>query len=306
MNPLFDVNQYNTASSRELLPLKCEKCNNIFYGSKNEIQKSISRQKRGVKHTAFRFCSHKCRSNKQKYECKYCKNITYRTPSQLSKIKNVYCSRKCAAIHTQINGGHCKWSNEDRERIRQFAKNNPNFIPGWNKGKKYAKTVQLKCNTCQKEFIQVESKPNRTQTCSVECRRKIQSSNLKLQYKKGRKVHGGTTKWIIYKNIKVQGSYEYRTCKILDGMLDKKIICKWEYTNYRILYIGKDGKWHNYLLDFKIWIDDTKFYYLEVKGYKTETDELKWSAVKKLGHSLKVWYLTDIKSHELNLMGTVA
>lgn len=108
----------------------------------------------------------------------------------------------------------------------------------------------------------------------------------------------GTTKWYKYKNIKVQGTYELRTCKILDYWKKIKKIKSWEYTNDRITYIGSDNKKHSYLLDFKVVENNSNIYYIETKGYKTIEDELKWNAVKELGYKLLVWYNEDILNEE--------
>lgn len=118
----------------------------------------------------------------------------------------------------------------------------------------------------------------------------FQSGNLK--------VTGGTTKWVPYKDIKVQGSYEYRTCLILDKWVGLKKISEWEYTNDRFHYIGIDGNTHNYLMDFKVWNPDGTFYYLEVKGYQKPNDKLKWDAVRKAGFPLVVWFNDDIIREE--------
>lgn len=52
-----------------------------------------------------------------------------------------------------------------------------------------------------------------------------------------------------------------------------------------------------YLIDFKI-LDDTGFWYLEVKGYTKPTDLLKWNAVRSKGFRLEVWFDEDIKKRE--------
>lgn len=118
-------------------------------------------------------------------------------------------------------------------------------------------------------------------------------------------VTGGTTKWIKYKNISVQGSYEYRACIILDKWKSDGKIRDWEYTNDRVQYVGLDGKNHNYLLDFKVFTYDGGFYYIETKGYKKDVDDLKWAAVKNAGHKLVIWFDNDLKREE-DLMGLVA
>ncbi|MNV61182.1 hypothetical protein D3C71_1536800 [compost metagenome] len=95
-------------------------------------------------------------------------------------------------------------------------------------------------------------------------------------------------------------TYELRVCKILDLMLKQDKIFKWEYTKDKIKYIGLDNKCHNYLIDFKVYRNETEFFYLEVKGVQRGNDALKWAAVKKNGYELDVWFLHDIEKNEQN------
>jgi len=312
VKPLYTDAQFNDAKSRDLLPFECERCGKTFYGVKNEIQKYFSRQKRGVKlHLLFKFCSKNCWRNGKEYECKQCGKVVYRTPTDFrNNPKNVFCSSSCSAIYTQKDGGNRMWSEEEKLKQKQIAKNNPKFC-GWNKGKRCLKTIKtetLKCSHCGNDFVQIISKrySNKIKTCSKECRSKIQSAILKLQYKNGKKVYGGKTKWVIYKNIKVQGTYEYRTCIILDKWKDLLKIKDWEYTNDRFNYVGIDGKKHNYLMDFKVWNNDGSFYYLETKGYKKLNDDLKWSSVRNGGFDLKVWFLKNIEDEENKITNSSA
>ncbi len=80
------------------------------------------------------------------------------------------------------------------------------------------------------------------------------SKSAKNTYINGRNPSGQSfSKWIQYnENLKVLGSYEYRSCFILDKMKDAGIIKDWEYTNDRVQYVGEDDKNHSYCIDFKI------------------------------------------------------
>lgn len=164
---------------------------------------------------------------------------------------------------------------------------------------------------CGKEFV---PKNKNQKCCSVECsaRQNIKLASLKLKiqppnwskinkksYQNGNNVvAGGTTKWYEYNGIKVQGTYELRTCKILDFWKEKNLIKDWEYTKDRFQYQGTDAKQHSYLLDFKVINHDDTFYYIEVKGYEKENDKLKWNAVKSLGYKLEVWFENTIRYYE--------
>lgn len=159
------------------------------------------------------------------------------------------------------------------------------------------------CKKCKKIFLCYPHKNQKycSLTCakqSIEHREKM-SKIVKEQYKNGKSVYGGRTKWIEVETskgvIKVQGSYEQITCKILDRWLLDKKIKNWEYTSDRFRYKNINGKFSTYLIDFKVF-DDDGFYYLETKGRVVENDYLKWEEIKKLGHRLVVWFEDDINS----------
>ena len=139
-------------------------------------------------------------------------------------------------------------------------------------------------------------------TATLESRNKMsiaQTNSLISQYSNGRVVSGGYTKWLVYNNIKVQGTYEYRLCIILDKMKENKEIIDWEYTKDRFEYVNIHGKLSKYLLDFKIFLNNS-FYYIETKGRVVENDKLKWESVRKT-NKLVVMYDADLKREEIRL-----
>jgi hypothetical protein len=159
------------------------------------------------------------------------------------------------------------------------------------------------CISCSNEFIPKIRRPRKT--CSLECLKNIMrlhsghdkvdwSEVNKKAYKEGKNfISGGTTKWIQYKDIKVQGTYEYKMCEILDSMVENKSIISWEYSTVRIPYIGEDNKKHTYIVDFLVNKKDKK-YLIEVKGREIPNDVLKWEAAISLGWDLRVWRKSDI------------
>ena len=239
------------------------------------------------------FCGLNCSNEFKKLsdvnkKCLYC-NREFITSGRSDSKK--CCSKQCSAKYSA--------SYTNPENVSIGIKN------AWKNGiynNRTNKIVKHKlCEVCNTKFY------GNKKYCSVNC---YQNSDTTKRISDTRKhlfstgklnVTGGTTKWIKYKNIKVQGTYEYRTCFILDKLQDMKLISKWEYTNDRVKYVGVDGKLHNYLIDFKVWGMDDSYYYIETKGYKRENDELKWKSLRERGDILYVWYNEEILNQEKKL-----
>lgn len=185
-----------------------------------------------------------------------------------------------------------KHSAETRLKI---AKSNPRKL----------EVVEYECLNCGKKFKSkrknrkfhntscATSYRNKHKRLSRETKDKL-SVSLKEQYKNGRQNYAGWTKWYDVDTnngkIKVQGTYEVKAVEILEKWKLENKIKDWEYTKDTIDYIGEDGKKHIYLLDFKVFDNDNKFYYIETKGYKTKKDELKWAEMHKRKINLQIWY----------------
>jgi len=172
--------------------------------------------------------------------------------------------------------------------------------------KKLKAIPQIKtCPSCKKEF-----ESTRNKHCSKSCAAKGNggwknhktidwSCVNKASYASGKNyVAGGTTKWLQYKDIKVQGTYELRTCFILDRLKELNEIKDWKYAAKKIPYIV-DDQLRTYIIDFEILSNDNNFKYVEVKGRIRENDEVKWNAAKSLGLDFEVWFNKDIYEKEL-------
>lgn len=81
----------------------------------------------------------------------------------------------------------------------------------------------------------------------------------------------GRVKFIKYKDTFVHGKWELQVAKWLD-----KLNIKWTNKIEGIKYLYNDHE-HLYFPDF--YIEDLKMY-IEVKGYETERDKIKWDACK--------------------------
>ena len=126
------------------------------------------------------------------------------------------------------------------------------------------------------------------------------SSGQSLAFKEGRKklVAAGGYKWHEYKGLKILGTYELRTCKILDKWKESGKIKDWSYSSDRISYTWLDGTEHTYIIDFSVVDPDDSVWFLETKGYVREHDKDKWDAAQKLGLRLVVWFKKDIEQEE--------
>ena len=261
-----------------------------------KIKEVIEREKIDISHFV-KFTPKPLKFKLIKKICPICKK-EFETQDGLKHEKN-FCDKLCA----NQNRTHTE---ETKEKIRQIV------LKKLKETGYIKKTIKKECENCNKFFITKSSHKNK-KCCSISCSRKLSWKNNKYKntnfseiqkkaYEIGtQKIGGGKTKWLKYDNIKVQGTYELRTCFILDKLKKINNIYKWEYTKDRINYIGVDNKKHSYLLDFKIWLNEKDFYYLETKGRIMENDEIKWKTVKEKKLNIIIWFLKDIKTKEKEL-----
>ena len=168
--------------------------------------------------------------------------------------------------------------------------------------------IKKECIECGDDFlVKNVKKLKKRKTCSEECYKK-QSSNrfiklnqdqknnlkksikMKKEYARGeRNPTSGFAKWIKYKSFKVQGEFEYEVCKALDILLKNKDIYDWEYTNDRYPYLKLGKEVSTYLIDFKVYLTKSIYFYIETKGFATLNDLYKWKKISS-AHSLKVFY----------------
>jgi hypothetical protein len=167
---------------------------------------------------------------------------------------------------------------------------------GWNKGlnktdpriAKIAKSVSRSLTGIKRGPLSEKQKLN----LSV-----LQSERLLKGYADGsRQQAGGFCKWFEIDGVKVQGTWELRTAKILSKLKDFGKIKNWYRCPHRIIYFI-DGKPHTYSPDFEVErIDGSKFI-LEVKGRQSHIDDIKWQTAKET-FELIVWRLNEIVEHE--------
>jgi len=164
--------------------------------------------------------------------------------------------------------------------------------------------VKLICNSCKNNF-EVNYNKRHQKTCSRSCAAKLRggwnnhdivdwSKVNKEAYANGNNfVAGGTTPWVKYKDIKVQGSYELRMCEILDEQKENGEILDWEYSATRINYEHADRN-RTYLIDFTVTKLDNTLKCIEVKGREVDLDYIKWQAARDQGIELEIWRHSDL------------
>lgn len=113
--------------------------------------------------------------------------------------------------------------------------------------------------------------------------KKLRSDEMKIRYSNGWESTAGRTKKLKYISpiageVFLDGSWEFKVAEYLDN-----INVKWIRNKKRFDYIDNNNKHRTYCPDFYIFDYNT---YVEVKGYKTELDSIKWS---QFTEKLEIW-----------------
>lgn len=159
-----------------------------------------------------------------------------------------FCTQSCSASYNNKLRTH---SEETRKKISQSVKSHYEKFP------RAIKIYYLNCDNCNELYIDSYSREHSQlrNTCSPECAKAINAQGFKETLK------------VKYQGVYLHSSWEVAYAKYLD---EKNI--KWERP--------KNG--FSYEYDEKERLDYPDFYlpeknqYIEVKGYKTEKDEVKW------------------------------
>jgi hypothetical protein len=173
-----------------------------------------------------------------------------------------YCSKECKNKNSHTNHQRLCAKNPNRNASNLIAYHEKEIGP-WNKGKSlhYDVGTKGKPGTFLGKLHSEETK-------------KAMSKSRKALYESGWECSAGRCLKYNYispiaGDIKVDGSWELRFCEFAD----KKQL-KWKRNKKRFSYIKSDGKESTYQPDF--YLEDYKCY-IEVKGYETDLDKVKWS-----------------------------
>jgi ribosomal protein L37AE/L43A len=243
-------------------------------------------------------CIHKHGANNayQKIKCEYCdKEIILRNYKQHLKIHEIkqyhYFCENCGKEVFEKYGSGRFCSNECAKSFSTKAKRKD-----INEKIKNALTKQphvKKCKNCGNEFT---TKLKNKKYCSLKCSRayyKTLEYSEKLSKACSGKCGGyrensgrGKQGWydsIYAGRVYLQSSWELAYAKYLD---ENNI--KWQRNTKHFNYFDSNNKEHYYVPDFYLEKDNL---FIEIKGYKTELDNLKWKSIP----NLKVLFKSDLK-----------
>lgn len=233
-------------------------------------------------------------------KCDIC-NKTFKTITGLKSHKKPACDKnvlknnrikdcpKCGFFIKSNFEKHLNYCDGSGPRRKRIGKGQ-----GWILGKKYddiyglERSKEIK-NKISKKLIGKITGLSSTESGEIERRNKIRNK-INERYKNGWESTAGRCKKYEYNskiagNIKVDGSWELGVAKYLDG-----IGVKWIRNKNRFKYFNSiKNRISTYCPDF--FVEDWNSY-IEVKGYKTELDVIKWSQFK---YNLEVWDKEKLK-----------
>lgn len=156
---------YERATSRQLIDLKCEYCGKIFQKRKKDIIDS----KRENSHVQVNFCSTKClmlfKGKRIKTTCGWCGKEIEKTLHELKglKYKTVFCSDSCSA----------KYINRIEDRKIKMSK-------------LFTIHGEISCEHCEKQF---KKKHKNQRFCSIKCYKEYMHEHKKPKISKPKNLN---------------------------------------------------------------------------------------------------------------------
>lgn len=201
----------------------------------------------------------------------------------------MYICKFCEKVCKNIN------SLKNHERL---CKLNPNrqytyFLDlEWQRNKiKSNKYIKAKNNNLPKPEISPETRQKLRDAIKKRSKEFNKEMGLKVSKTVKEKVKNGTWRTSLAKNmhynyngVDLHGTWELKFAQYLDSNN-----IKWRRPNERFKYFY-DNKYRYYTPDFYLIDSDT---FIEIKGFKTEKDEAKWS---QFPLKLKVLFESDLKN----------
>lgn len=253
----------------------CNNCNKKF-----SIE--LRRYNVSLKNNWKFYCCKECKNQSQTTSiyliCANCGKEIIRTPAEIKKNKENFCSRSCAAIFNNKLREHSGWkmSLEAKEKIKT------SLVEYHNKNL-YIPSIR-KCIVCGKEFIPQKLKSgkfSRSKTCCKECHVQLKQRNGLSTYQKC--VENGTFKGWQSRNI-ISYPEKFWT----------KVLKNNNITFEREKHVDK------YFLDFVISIND-KLIDLEIDGKQHKyQDRLESDYIRDKFLTSKGYFVYRIEWNEIN------
>lgn len=266
-----------------MIQCKCEGCGINFNKSKSEVNRSK---------TGIHYCTNICQvsSLKKKNEIKYIeKQAVYKSCPNLCKNcnkpicydnkHNKFCCSSCSATFNQKDGGHKKWSFEEKLKLSNVIKNG--YLSGKIKPSNPKKDkIKKLCIKCGNEFFELPYTSSIRKFCSRTC----SNVGANRSMNGGFREKGGRGKQGWYKGVYCQSSWELAW---VIYALDHDIKFKRNTEGFEYKF---ETKKHKYYPDFIV--GDKS--YVEVKGYNSK----QWAAKHgQFKHNLEIIDRKKIKPY---------
>ena len=102
----YTKNQFDSVKSFETLPCICYNCGKDFQVEKKQIKYYLT----GKSKKQLKYCSNACKAKdsitKQKVNCTNCQKLFEKTPAELNKSGNNFCSKSCSATYNNTHKSH--------------------------------------------------------------------------------------------------------------------------------------------------------------------------------------------------------
>ena len=226
---------------------------------------------------------------------KYCDGLG----TGFKRRKIIFLCPKCGFnIKTSRNKHiNCCDGNGPRRRNNKNLMTGKGLGQGWEKGRTFDEIYGKEKSDIIKHKISKTLIGKSKGIGSTEEKENIRKEKIRLsinkRYASGWESTAGRSKKYDYDSpiagkIKVDGTWELKTCKFLD-----QNNYKWIRNTKRFNYIDDNGKKRTYCPDFYL-IDSDIF--IEVKGYITKLDKIKWS---QFSNKLEVWDKKTLKDKNI-------